>query len=87
MHITMLLVPHKVRRVDSVNPQSAEILCKKHRNQMGYLNLKSSKMSSLALSDSLEYLSCYGSTAIRNIFNLTVRGDVRFCRLKLIPAL
>ena len=36
-------------------------------------------MSSLALSDSFEYL-WYGSTAIRNIFTLTVRGstlDVR----------
>ena len=31
-------------------------------------------MSSLALSDSFEYL-CYGYTAIRNIFTLTVRGS------------
>ena len=31
-------------------------------------------MSSLALSDSFEYL-CYGSTAIRNISTLTVRGS------------
>ena len=53
-------------------------------------------MSSLALSDSFEYL-CYGSTAIRNILysysagidcslqNLTAT-DVRFWRLKFIPA-
>ena len=37
-------------------------------------------MSYSALSDSFEYL-CYRSTAIRNIFSLTVRGstlDVRF---------
>ena len=36
-------------------------------------------MPSLALADSFEYL-CYGSTTVRNIFILTVRGstvDVR----------
>ena len=54
-------------------------------------------MSSLALSDAFEYL-CYGSTAIRNIFTLYSAGidftrqnltstDVRFRRLKSIPAL
>ena len=54
-------------------------------------------MSSLAFSDSFEYL-CYGSTANRNIFYFYSAGidfsrqnltstDVRFCRLKSIPAL
>ena len=38
-----------------------------------FFNLKLSQMSSLALSDSFEYL-CYGSTTIRNIFTPTVRG-------------
>ena len=41
-------------------------------------------MSYSALSDSFEYL-CYGSTAIRNVFTLTVRGstlDVSIWRLQ-----
>ena len=53
-------------------------------------------MSYSSLSDLFEYL-CYGSTAIRNMFTLTARmdfsrqnltsTDVRFWRLKSIPAL
>ena len=50
------------------------------RNQMGFFNLKSSFMSWSALSDSFEYL-CYGSTAIRNIFTLTVRGSTLVVRI------
>ena len=44
-----------------------------------FFNLKPSQMAWLAFSDSFEYLR-YGSTAIRNIFTLIVRGwtlDVR----------
>ena len=37
-------------------------------------------MSQLAFSDSLEYL-CYGSTAIINIFTLTVRGTTLEVRI------
>ena len=33
-------------------------------------------MSQLALTDSFEYI-CYGSTTIRNMFTLTVRGSTR----------
>ena len=42
----------------------------------------------LALSDLFEYI-CYGYTAIRNVrgSTLDVRTDVRFWRLKPIPAL
>ena len=50
----------------------------KHGYQRVSFNLKSSQMSSLALSDSFEYI-CYGS--IVNMFTFTVRGstlDVRF---------
>ena len=36
-------------------------------------NFKSSEMSYAGFPDSFEYL-CYGSTTIRNIFTLTVRG-------------
>ena len=46
-------------------------------------------MSSLALSDSFEYL-CYGSTTISNSSTVTVRGSllvIRIWRLKAIPAL
>ena len=49
-------------------------------------------MSSLALSDSFEYL-CYGSTAITNIFTFDfsrqdlTSTDVRSRQLKSIPAL
>ena len=49
-------------------------------------------MSYSVLSDSFEYL-CHGSTTIRNIFTLTVPGstlvftDVKYRRLKLVPAL
>ena len=76
--------------------------CKNHTMETKevFLNLKSSQLSQLALSDSFEYL-CYGSTAIRNIFTLTVRRssldidfrrenlkstDVRLRRLKSISA-
>ena len=52
-----------------------------------FLKFGISIKSQLALSASFQYLS-YGSTAIINIVILTVRGtDVRFRRLKSIPAL
>ena len=43
-------------------------------------------MSYSALSDSFEYL-CYGSTAIRNIFSLSVRGSTlesEVCRRQIL---
>ena len=43
---------------------------------MVLFNSKSTLMSKLALTDSFEYL-CYGSTTIRNMFTLTVRGSTR----------
>ena len=44
-----------------------------------FLILKSSRMSRSALSDSFEY-PCYGSTAIRNSFTLTVQDFCLECR-------
>ena len=41
-------------------------------------------MSLLALSDSFEYL-CYGSTKIKNIFTLTVRGSTLVVTTKVDP--
>ena len=45
---------------------SAELFCTNHGDQRVVFNLKSSKLSSLSLSVSFEYL-CYGSTTIQNI--------------------
>ena len=47
---------------------------------MDFFNLKLSKMSSLALTDSFEYL-CYGLIAIINIFTLTVWGSTLVVRI------
>ena len=55
------------------NPYNAEIFLYKPWRPTIFFNLKSSKMSSLALSDSFEYL-CYGSTAIINLLILSVLG-------------
>ena len=62
------------RRDKYFSPLSAELICKKHRNQRDFYNLKSSQLSPLALSASVEYL-CYGSMTVRNIFTLTARGS------------
>ena len=79
------------------NPKSAEIFLDKPWRRKGFLNLKSSQMSQLALSASFEYL-CYGSTPIVNILiffsagidvrrqNLTSK-DVWFWRIETLPAL
>ena len=54
-------------------PWTAEYFLKKHGEQRGFFNLKSSKLSYSALSDSFEYL-CYGSGTIINMFTVTVPG-------------
>ena len=65
-----------------LKPRSAEIICKKHRNQMVCFQFEIIINVSLALSDSFEYYSvCYGSTVITNIFTLTVRGSTLVVRI------
>ena len=72
----MTLLERFITRIDILQRSESIFCC---------LTLKAptyfyTKMSQLALSDSFECV-CYGSTAIINVFILTVRGstlDVRF---------
>ena len=65
-----------------LNPHNAEIFVYKPWRPEGFFNSKSSEMSYLhvAISGSFEYL-CYGSTAIRNILILAVRGPSLYVRI------
>ena len=63
-----------------LSPHNAEMFLKKTWRTKGFSYLKSSPMSFLTLSDSLEYL-CYESTAIRNIVILSVRGSSSYVRI------
>ena len=59
--------------IQGFNPESTFFYKKTWKQKVFFFQFETI-MSSLALPDSFEYL-CYGSTAIRNIFTLTVQGS------------
>ena len=63
-----------MERSDHLNSDCAEFFCINHGEQRVFLNLKSSEMSQLALSDYFEYL-CYGSTALERFYSYSAGID------------